>query len=80
MFKWIKSLFSRKVDEVVEKEVNVVYDELEVHVTYTHPTKPFRPARKPAQKPKAPKVSAEDIRSWINAVREYDSLSSALRL
>lgn len=76
MFKWVKSLFGRKVNEVVVEEV--VYEDINVEVTYMHPKHSLPPVRKaePVKPKPTPRVTADDIRSWVKSVREYDSIRS----
>lgn len=72
MIKWLKSLFSREVKEVVKE--NSFPSEIIGNVTYTHPKHPLPPARTVEPPKKSPKVTANDIRSWIKSVREYDNV------
>ena len=75
MFKWIKSLFGSKVENVAAKKVD--RPEIIGKVTYTHPKNPYPTPRRVVEPvKKAPRITADDIRSWMSAVREYDSVRS----
>lgn len=67
MFSRIKKWFSRKVESVPVEEVIT-------EVNYLYPTEPLPAVRITEPRRKKPKVTAEDIRAWLRAVKEYDTV------
>lgn len=83
-FKWVLSWFvgptmDRREEEVTHKTYE---DDIIMEVTFTHPKYPLGTVKRIVEEPQpskvVPKVTSEDIRSWLNAVREYDSVRSSL--